>query len=157
MYVLNLARYTTSLKIKTHAHHIVMENGRGPQARFDVLAAKAVLRKDQIDPCFSKENLIWTSNFSHTTDYAREVRLRLESADALGGRAEVLNALEKIGRDFKRRSHRGGGLPPLRWRVACQRTERRVRLTTACPSGRCATSWWREFARSLASWPNRTG
>jgi hypothetical protein len=102
MHVLNPAKYSTSLKIKAHAHHIVMENGRGPQARADVLAAKAVLRKHQIDPYFSEENLIWAPNFSHTKDYARAVKIRLEAADLTGTKTDVIDALKKIGEDFKK-------------------------------------------------------
>ena len=102
MHVLNPAKYATPLKIKAHAHHIVMENGRGPEARADVLAAKAVLRKHQIDPYFSEENLIWAPNFSHTKDYARAVKIRLEFADTIGDKADVIKELKSIGTDVKK-------------------------------------------------------
>jgi hypothetical protein len=99
---LNPEKYTTPLFVRAHAHHVVMENGIGPQARADVLAAKAVLRKHNIDPYFSKENLIWEPNFSHTKDYAREVRIRLEDADLTGTKIDVIDAIKNIGEDFKK-------------------------------------------------------
>jgi hypothetical protein len=102
MKLLNPMKYTNSLLIKTHAHHIVMENGRGPQARADVLAAKAVLRNHHIAPYFSKENLIWAPNFSHTKDYAREVPMRLEDADLTVTKIDVIDAIKNIGEDFKK-------------------------------------------------------
>ena len=83
-----------------HTHHIAIERGNEYQHPF-ALRAQAVLRSYQIDPYFSKENLVWAPNYGHTNVYAEYVAKKLEQDKGKGfTRAEIIETLKVIAEHF---------------------------------------------------------
>lgn len=85
----------------THAHHIVMRKGLGKEGKKAVKESQALLRKYDIDPYKSQENLIWGPNWGHPDQYAKDVLAALKQADKeTGTKKAIINALKDLGKRY---------------------------------------------------------
>lgn len=98
-----------------HAHHIVMRNGPEGCAA-EVANTHALLRRYDVDPYYSKENLIWAPNRGHTAQMGIDTYNEILAAVNQGGtdaqiRQRVVNKLKEIGDAY---------LKSTRWRTGGQ-------------------------------------
>jgi hypothetical protein len=97
---------------KTHAHHIVMQEGTGVAGQAAVEESQAILHQRGINPFLDRENLVWAPNngYLRTDEYAKQVLLRLKRATQT--KEGITTALKEIAETVA-----GGGrltkLPPL--------------------------------------------
>jgi hypothetical protein len=86
--------------VKTHGHHIVMQEGLSVEAKAYVAESQAILEQPGvgIDPFKGVENMVWAPDIEYlrSTEYAKKVLELLKAVKGKGKQA-IVDKLKEIG------------------------------------------------------------